>query len=72
MKTLSVPRLKYLKKKAHALKPVVRIGKHGLTVSVLRATAQALESHELIKIKFIDFKDEKMRWPSILLTKLVA
>lgn len=35
----------------HALKPVVYMGKEGLSEGVVEATLQALEDHELIKIK---------------------
>jgi len=44
---------------AHGLNPVVQIGKNGLTDAVLKQIDEALSKHELIKIKFIDFKDEK-------------
>jgi len=44
---------------AHGLNPLVHIGKNGLTDAVLKQIDEALEKHELIKIKFIDFKDEK-------------
>lgn len=40
-----------LKRRAHALKPVVIMGQHGLTEAVLKAIDEALEVHELIKIK---------------------
>jgi RNA-binding protein len=48
-----------LKSLAHHLKPVVYIGKLGLTDSLVQAADQALSDHELIKVKFIDFKEEK-------------
>ncbi len=48
-----------LKSLAHHLKPVVMIGKNGLTAALVDAVNKALDDHELIKIKFIDFKDEK-------------
>lgn len=48
-----------LKSQAHHLKPVVYIGKNGITTGLMEALVQALDDHELIKIKFIDFKDEK-------------
>lgn len=50
---------KMLEKKAHNLKPVLMIGKNGLTDDVTAALDDALTHHELIKVKFIDFKDEK-------------
>jgi len=54
---------KYLRGCAHALKPVVFIGQKGLTDSVVQSTNEALNKHELIKIKFIDFKakDQKKK-----------
>ena len=49
----------YLTRKAHGLQPVVHIGKFGLTDEVVAAVDKALEDHELIKVKFVNFKDEK-------------
>jgi len=59
MQTLTTAQRKFLRSQAHHLDPVVRIGKHGLTDEVVRATAQALDAHELIKIRFQDYKSEK-------------
>ncbi len=42
----------HLKQQAHALKPVVMLGQHGLTDAVVNETEQALEAHELIKVRF--------------------
>ena len=49
----------YLTRKAHALQPVVHIGKAGLTDEVVQAVDKALEDHELIKVRFVQFKDER-------------
>lgn len=46
----------YLRKRAHELKPVVMVGKGGVTPQVTEALDQALFSHELVKIRFVDFK----------------
>lgn len=50
---------KKLRGLAHDLKPVVWIGQHGVTEALVQSMDQALTAHELIKIKFNDFKDEK-------------
>lgn len=42
---------KRLRSRAHTLKPVVMIGQHGLKDTVLEEITQALEYHQLIKIK---------------------
>ena len=41
----------YLKGLAHPLKPVVMLGNNGLTEGVLAEIDQALQHHELIKVK---------------------
>ncbi len=43
--------LRYLRSLAHALKPVVRLGQHGLTDAVTRELDSALDHHELVKVK---------------------
>jgi RNA-binding protein len=45
---------RFLRAQAHALNPVVMIGQHGLTESVLLEIDQALARHELIKIRVFD------------------
>ena len=47
---------KYLRSLAHKLKPVIYIGKDGVSADVLKVTATALDDHELIKIKFVEYK----------------
>ncbi|MCL2793652.1 MAG: YhbY family RNA-binding protein, partial [Spirochaetaceae bacterium] len=49
----------YLTKLSHSVEPIIRIGKNGLTENILIAIDELLTSKELIKIKFIDFKDER-------------
>jgi RNA-binding protein len=41
---------RYLRAQAHALKPVVKLGKEGLKPSALAEVERALASHELIKV----------------------
>ncbi|NKI72944.1 ribosome assembly RNA-binding protein YhbY [Dickeya sp. CFBP 2040] len=48
---LSNKQKQHLKGLAHPLKPVVMLGNNGLTEGVLAEIEQALEHHELIKVK---------------------
>ena len=50
---------KFLRGLAHGLEPLVHVGKHGLTDALIRNLDEVLEHHELVKVKFLDFKDEK-------------
>ncbi|HOE65759.1 MAG TPA: ribosome assembly RNA-binding protein YhbY [Candidatus Hydrogenedentes bacterium] len=50
---------KYLRGLAHSLQPMVLVGKQGVSDSLIEAASQALGAHELIKVKFNDFKDER-------------
>ena len=54
-------RKKYLKALAHRLKPVVFIGQKGLTPTLAKAMEDALDAHELIKVRFIDFKEKDLK-----------
>ena len=52
---------KYLRGLAHNLKPVVLIGQKGLTDELIKSADQALDKHELIKIKFNEFKEKSQK-----------
>ena len=49
----------YLRSLAHHLKPMVQIGKLGMTDALVATVNKALDDHELIKVKFVNNKDEK-------------
>ncbi len=42
---------KFLRQSAHHLKPVVWAGQHGITKGIINEIDEALERHELIKVK---------------------
>jgi len=50
--TLSDKQLRFLRGRAHALKPVIQVGNKGVTAAVLAETRRALTDHELIKLRF--------------------
>ena len=57
---LSPKQRQFLRGLAHSLSPVVRIGKGGLSESVVSETKGSLEAHELIKVR-IEVEDGKER-----------
>jgi RNA-binding protein len=59
MKNLTPKQKKHLKGLAHHLDPVVIIGQKGITKNLIDSINQALNDHELIKIRFNDFKEDK-------------
>ena len=53
--TLSGSTKKYLRGLAHHLKPIIMVGKNGVTDDLINAVNEALTGSELIKIKFLEF-----------------
>ena len=43
------------------MQPVVFLGQKGMTDAFIDSIHEALDRHELIKIKFIDFKEKKQK-----------
>jgi RNA-binding protein len=60
----------YLKGLAHGVAPLVIIGQNGFTSALLKAINSSLETRELIKIKFNDFKEKAQK--EEILTKIIA
>ncbi|MDY6881587.1 MAG: ribosome assembly RNA-binding protein YhbY [Desulfatiglans sp.] len=61
MKELKSFQKKYLRGLAHSLKPVVSVGQKGITDTLIGSINEALNAHELIKIKFQDFKEKSQK-----------
>ena len=55
---LTTTQQKYLRAAAHSLKPLVFIGQKGLAEAVIAALDEAFDTHELIKVKFNEFKEK--------------
>jgi len=49
--SLAEKQLRFLRGRAHPLKPVIQVGNPGLTDGVVAETRIALETHELIKVR---------------------
>ncbi len=52
---------KYLRGLAHGLEPLIIVGQKGLTDGLIRSVNEALDIHELIKIRFNDFKEKDQK-----------
>jgi RNA-binding protein len=52
--TLSGKQRKALRGLAHQLSPLVQVGGKGLTDEIVGAVHQALEDHELVKVKLLE------------------
>ncbi len=60
MQPLTSAQRKQLRSLAHKLKPLVILGKQGVTETLIASVNTNLEAHELIKLRFNDHKGEKM------------
>jgi len=61
---------KYLRGMAHSYKPLVQIGKEGLSENVLGAIDTALEAHELIKVKIAAERDQREQFVPVIEERL--
>ncbi|QEN06293.1 YhbY family RNA-binding protein [Thiospirochaeta perfilievii] len=59
MSNLTSSQRSYLTKCSHRIKPVVYIGKEGLTESVGKATNEAFKFNEIVKVKFASNRELK-------------
>lgn len=56
---ISGPELRALKARAQLLKPMLKVGKDGLSPAFLKAVDDTLKHHDLVKVKFEEFKEQK-------------
>ena len=57
--TLTGAQKRALKSRAQLLEAVIRIGQSGVTDALLQSLDNALSQHELVKVRFADFKEER-------------
>lgn len=56
---LSNAQTRKLKSAAQRLKAIVKMGRQGLSQGFLQTVDEALKRHELVKVKFDEFKDQR-------------
>ncbi len=61
---------KYLRGLAHNLRPVVLVGRKGVTPALIDNIEAALMAHELIKVRFIDIKEREQK--NRIITDVIA
>ena len=59
MLSLTNAQIRALKAQAQRLKATLKVGKEGLSPQFLAALNEMLKHHELIKVKFDEFKEQK-------------
>lgn len=57
------------KSAAQLLDPMLKVGKAGLSEGFIQSVDAALSQHELVKIKFADFKEQKKELAPLLAEK---
>jgi RNA-binding protein len=72
MNQLTQQQRNYLRKLAHPLRPTVMIGKQGLTDAIATKVDQELDAHELIKVRFLEYKEQRKELTATLLAETQA
>ena len=59
MSSLTNAQIRELKARAQLMKPTIKVGHDGLSPAFIAALDDLLKHHELVKVKFADFKEQK-------------
>ncbi|MEJ0089173.1 MAG: YhbY family RNA-binding protein [Limisphaerales bacterium] len=59
LELLNNSQIRKLKATAQLMEPMLKVGKAGLSEGFIRSVDMALAQHELVKIKFVEFKEQK-------------
>jgi RNA-binding protein len=72
MEPLTNAEIRKLKARAQLMEPMLKVGKAGLSEGFLKTVDEALARHELVKIKFAEFKEEKKTLAPLLAQKTAS
>lgn len=72
LERLNNSQLRKFKAAAQLLDPMLKVGKAGLSEGFIKSVEAALAQHELVKIKFADFKDQKKELAPLLAEKTAS
>ena len=59
LEPLTNSQIRKFKAAAQLMEPMLKVGKAGLSEGFIRSVDMALAQHELVKIKFAEFKEQK-------------
>ena len=59
LEPLTNSQIRKFKAAAQLMEPMLKVGKAGLSDGFIASVSHALDQHELVKIKFAEFKDQK-------------
>ena len=69
LEPLTNPQIRKFKAAAQLLEPLLKVGKAGLSDGFIRTVSEELDRHELVKIKFAEFKEQKKELAPLLAEK---
>jgi len=69
LEPLTNPQIRKFKAAAQLLEPMLKVGKAGLSEGFVKTVSDTLAQHELVKIKFADFKEQKKELAPLLAEK---
>ena len=67
--SLTNAQLRKFKAAAQLMEPMLKVGKAGLSDGFVATVSHALDQHELVKIKFAEFKEQKKELAPLLAEK---
>ena len=69
LEPLTNAQIRKFKGAAQLMEPMLKVGKSGLSDGFVRTVSAALGQHELVKIKFAEFKEQKKELAPLLAEK---
>jgi len=72
LEPLNNSQIRKFKAAAQLMDSMLKIGKAGLSEGFVRTVSETLNQHELVKIKFVEFKDQKKELAPLLAEKTAS
>ena len=69
LEPLTNAQIRKFKAAAQLMEPMLKVGRAGLSDGFIKTVAQELDRHELVKIKFAEFKEQKKELAPLLAEK---